>query len=404
MTSAADAGEFRDVMTPRPRPWFVTGLLTLFVVGALSLSSWYLLVDPKWSPHPTYPFPCNAVLFWAILMVVFLGFNLEFWGFARLAQPLKGLAIIAVVVGLAIGVTALLAFGLGHFDARFSADRKGGTGYFAGALFVLFGFFTWVTVVVNWAHWPWAEMGLRQPRIGFFEIAVVLVPTLLVYAVLGLPTMAISPGSTILPLDTLIGWFYSVIVSMLITGVITENWPWRLAGPGWRTAAASLVGNFALGTAIYFAVLGLAKALIGSRTVDLLGPGINSFPAQIGVCWAFWMIFWSNACANFPNTASAARNYATRIVITLLLGIGTFLTYYHLIAGPVLHEPVAAGDLYGNALGFIDWAVLWTLFYVVCLESFGLRQPAAAAAPTQVDVPARELAGRRAEEEARILH
>ncbi|MGH7750681.1 MAG: hypothetical protein ACREQ5_38810, partial [Candidatus Dormibacteria bacterium] len=97
----------------RPRPWLVTGLLTLAVVIALSLSSWYLLVDPRWSPHPTYPYPCNAVLFWAILMVVFLGFNLEFWGFDRLTQPVKGLAIIAAVVGLAIGMTALLAVGLG---------------------------------------------------------------------------------------------------------------------------------------------------------------------------------------------------------------------------------------------------------------------------------------------------
>jgi AAT family amino acid transporter len=377
----------------------VQGALTLAIVVALSLGSWYLLVDPKWSPRPTYPFPCNAVLFWAILMVVFLGFNLEFWGFSRLAQPVKGLAIIAVVVGLAIGMTTLLAFGLGHIDPRFAADRKGGLGYFAGALFVLFGFFTWVTVVVNWGHWPWAQMG--QPRIGALEIGSVLAPTVVIYVVLGLPTMAISAGSTILPLNTLIGWFYSVIVSMLITGVLIENWPWRLAGPGWRTAAASLVGNFTAGTVIYFAFLALAKALIGGKTVDALGAGIDIFPAQIGVCWAFWMIFWSNACGNFPVTTSAARNYAGRMGITLALGLVTFLAYYHLIAGPVLHEPVAAGDLYGNALGFIDWAVLWTLFYVVCLESYGLRQPAAAAAATET--PAAELAGRRVDEESRVL-
>jgi AAT family amino acid transporter len=174
----------------RPRPWFVTALLTLAVVITLSLGSWYLLVDPRWSPLHVYPFPTNAVLFWAILMVVFLGFNLEFWGFHRLTQPVKGVAIIAVVVGLAIGVTALLAVGLGHYDSRFAADRKGGTGYFAGALFVLFGFFTFVTVVINWAHWPWAHVG--QPRKGLYEIAIVAVPTVLLYLVLGLPTMAID--------------------------------------------------------------------------------------------------------------------------------------------------------------------------------------------------------------------
>jgi AAT family amino acid transporter len=33
---------------------------------------------------------------------------------------------------------------------------------------------------------------------------------------------------------------------------------------------------------------------------------------------------------------------------------------------------VVAGVLHGNALGFIDWLVLWTLFYVVGFQSFGL--------------------------------
>jgi AAT family amino acid transporter len=377
--STADAREFTGIAITKARPWFVTGSLTLVVVVALSLASWYLLLDPKLSPYAIYPFPGNAVLFWAILSVVFLGFNLEFWGFGRLTQPIKGLAVIAAVLALAIGITALLGQGLGHFDPRFAADRKGGTGYLAGALFVLFGFFTFVTVVVNWGHWPWAQMRMRQPKIGILEIAIMLVPTLLLYLVLGLPTLAIKPANPVLPLDTVIGWFYSIIVSMLVTALMTENWPWRLAGPGWRTAAASTVGNFALGTAFYFVFLGLAKALIGSKTVDLLGPGINSFPAQIGVCWVFWMIFWSNACANFPNTTSAARNCAARIVITLPLGIATFLVYYRTIAGSVLHEPLVGGGLYGNALGFINWVILWTLFYVVCLESFGLRQPAATA-------------------------
>ena len=87
------------------------------------------------------------------------------------------------------------------------------------------------------------------------------------------------------------------------------------------------------------------------------------------------MIFWSNACGNFPNTESAPKNYLVRVGITLALGIGTFLAYYHVIASAVLHEPAAAGDLFGNALGFIDWMILWTLLYVVCFESYGLREP-----------------------------
>jgi amino acid transporter, AAT family len=359
--------------------WFTTGALTLAVVLMVSLGSWYVLADPRWSPLHMYPFPINAVLFWAILMVVFLGFNLEFWGFERLTQPTKGLALVAVAVGLAIACTALLAVGVGHFDPRFAGGRKGGTGYFAGALFVLFGFFSFVTVVVNWGHWPWASM--RQPKKGLTEIGLVLMATLVLYAVLGLPTMALTPGRTVLALNTLIGWFYSVIVSMLITGLLTENWPWRLAGPGWRTALASVVGNLAVGTVLYFSLLGLAKTLIGARTVGQLGPGINIFPAQIGVCWAFWMILWSNAFANCPTTRSPGTNYAMRVAVTLSAGVITFVAYYRWIARTLLHEPAVAGSLYGNALGFIDWAVLWMLFYVVFLESYGL-QPGSDAAQT----------------------
>lgn len=46
--------------------------------------------------------------------------------------------------------------------------------------------------------------------------------------------------------------------------------------------------------------------------------------------------------------------------------------YYYFVAEHILHEPMVAGALYGNALGFIDWLVLWTLFYVVGFQSFGL--------------------------------
>lgn len=63
----------------------------------------------------------------ALLLVVWSGFNLEFFGFDRLAQALRGIAI---------AVTYGLAHGLAHFYPDFAAVRDGGTGYFTGALFV----------------------------------------------------------------------------------------------------------------------------------------------------------------------------------------------------------------------------------------------------------------------------
>ena len=151
-------------------------------------------------------------------------------------------------------------------------------------------------------------------------------------------------------------------------------------------AAASLVGNFALGTVIYFVLLAIVKLIIGAQTVEQIGAAITSIPAQLGVCWVFWMVLWANAFSNKPTGHSAGVNYIVRIAVTLVLGIGTFVLYYYVVAGTILHEPVVAGALHGNALGWMDWMVLWILFYVVGLGSFGLpAQPEVSAdAPESV--------------------
>jgi AAT family amino acid transporter len=364
----------------RSLPWWGFGLANLLVVVALSLGSWYLLVDPKVSPLHTYPFPYQEVLFWAILYVVFIGFNLEFYGFDRIRQPLRGLVLIGVTVGLAIGTTALMAF-WGYYDPAFTATRAGGDGYLTPALYVLFGFFTYLTVVVNWDHWPWRHRGLSQPSLGIAEIAATTAPTVILFAVFILPNLAswARPGHQLLSLTTTIGWVYSIIVCAIITGLLTENWPWRLAGAGGRQAAASLAGNIAAGTGLYFILLALAKALLGSTAVHQLGTSITEFPAEVGVCWAFWMILWANAFGTWPSRPSVAFNYVARIVITLALGIATFVLYYFVLARYITHEPVTAGKAYGNALGWMDWMVVWILFYIVYLGSYGIpgiRQPA----------------------------
>jgi AAT family amino acid transporter len=53
------------------------------------------------------------------------------------------------------------------------------------------------------------------------------------------------------------------------------------------------------------------------------------------------------------------------------LGVLAYLLCYLVLAGLVLHEPVVAGAMHGEALGFIDWAVLWMLWYVSFLGFYG---------------------------------
>jgi AAT family amino acid transporter len=350
------------------------GLANLVVVMAVALAGWYLLADPQVSPWQFYPLPFNAALFWAILFVVFVGFNAEFVGFNRFAQPLRGLAITGSAVAFGVAMTWMLGAGLGSVDPDFAPHRAGGMGYFTGALFVLFAFGTFVMVVLNWGHWPWPQLGLKQPVIGLAEIAAVTGPTLLLYFVLGLPAVTVGDGSPLMSLDSVLGWFYSVVVSVLLTGQTLDNWPWRLAGTPARVALASTVGNLVLGTALYFTAVPLVEGLFGAAITDTLGSGIAQYAAQLGVCWAFWIIFWANAFGNRPSGMGNAANYAIRTTVTLVLGVTTFVLYYRFAADAVLHEPSVAPGISGNALGFIDWMVLVTLLYVVGFESLGLRR------------------------------
>jgi AAT family amino acid transporter len=364
------------ITAPRERTtsWWLHGLATLVVVVVVALAGWYLLTDPVTSLLDTYPLPFNAALFWALMFVVWTGFNLEFAGFSRIPQPLRGVVYAVATVVFAVVVTWALSAGLGSVVPDFAAARADGTGYFTGALFVLFGFSTYVLVVLNWAHWPWTDIGLKQPMVGLCEVAFVFVPTLLLYAVLGVPSVSES-GSPLLSVNVLLGWYYSIIVSIVVTGLTLENWPWRLAGGRARVAAVSLVGNVALGTALYAGLLAVCKLLIGAETVGLLGDAVHQFPAQLGVCWVAWMIMWGNAFGNKPTGFGVAANFVARLAITFGLAVGTFCLYYYVVAGGLLHEPAVAGSLHGNALGFMDWFALITLLYVAGFESWGLPRP-----------------------------
>lgn len=362
----------------RALPWWVFGLANVAVIVVLGMLSWWLLVDPAWSPLGSYPQPYTAMLFWTIISTVWLAFTFGWVGPARLPQPVRGLVAIASSVALGVGITLLLAFVYGAIDPTFAASRAEGNGFTAGNLVVLFAFFFYVTAAVNWGQWPWAPH-TEQPLRGLGELALLAIPTVALYAVLVLPNLAVwgDAGTAIFSIPTLIGWVYSVIVSVVITGVLLDNWPWRLVrSPGLRVLV-SLIGNVVVGTGVYYLTLGMALLLMGAENAASIGAAVTVFSAQFGVCWVFWMVAWANVFGNYPTHRGTAVNFAFRLVVTFLLGTLTFLFYSFVLAGSLLHEPVVAGGLYGEALGFMNWLVLWTLWYVLFLGSFGLPGPRA---------------------------
>jgi AAT family amino acid transporter len=357
-------------------PWWGFGVANLAVVVVLAVVSWWVLVDPEWSAFGLYPQPFNALLFWVVLGTVWVGFTFEWLGPTSLKQPWRGMVGIGLTIAIGVAVTLLLAQGWGAIDPSFSADREGGAGYTTGALFVLFGFFFYVLSAVNAGHWPWSRAS-QQPMTGLGELCLVLVPTLVVYAVLVLPNLAVwaMPDSALMSLPTVIGWFYSLVVAAIVTGLLAENLPWSLARGPAATAVAALVGNVVLGTALYFVLRAVAELLMGSDNVAALGDAVPSHAAELGVCWAFWMIAWANVFGNKPTGRARGVNIVIRVIVTFVLAVLTYWLYYFVVAESVLHEPAAGGTLSGDALGFLDWAVLWMLWYVLFLGSLGLPRP-----------------------------
>ncbi|WP_174531956.1 hypothetical protein [Millisia brevis] len=382
------------MLTSSTGAWLRHGAAATAITVVLALLGWWLLADPQWSPLGIYPLPFNGYLFWAIIFVVFAGFNLEFHPFAALPQPWRGLAITGATAVFSIVVTLLLAYGLGHFFPDFAADRADGLGYFSGALFVLFAFGTYVLTVVNWQHWPWPQLGLRQPLIGWSEIAFWFPVTLALFLILGLPAISLStpPGAALMSVDTVIGWFYCSIVVIVLTGSLLDNRPWsRLRSPA-AVAIASTVGAVGLGTALYFVLLPVVRVLVGSRNAEILGDVIHQYPAQLGVCWVFAMVLWANAFGNIGTPL-------VRILVTAAIAVGLFLLYFHVLAGSILHEPAVAegASISGNGLGFINWLILVLLLYVVGADSWGLRtpEPVDGAAPATASEEKEEAVARR---------
>lgn len=375
----------------RGLPWWAFGAANIVVITVLSVVIWWLLVDPEWSAVGSYPQPFNALLFWTVISVVWVAFSCGWTGPVRLGQPARGLVATVVVLAMSAAITSLLAFGWGAVDPSFAASRPEGAGFTMGQLIVLFAFFFYVTAAINWMHWPWAGR-LEQPWLGLAEIGALVLPTLVVYGVLAVPGVATwaDQGSVLIGTATLIGWFYSVIVSVVVTGLLWDNRPWSLAGAPGRVAAVSFVGNLAFGTVLFYAVGGLARLLMGPANVAALGDGVTQYAAQLGVCWVFWMVAWANVFGNRPTHLGTVANAALRLVITLALGVVTFLGYYFFFADVVLHEPAAGASMHGDALGFMDLGVLVTLLYVLFLGSFGLPAPEPDAAAADAETVAAE--------------
>ena len=371
------------------------GVLNCLIILLVSWLTWYLVIDPT-GPIALYPNKAGGLIFWIIIGVVWFAFNGELYPFRNLSQPKKGIVLVLLTTAVAVFVVWFLNVLWGSFSPVFSINRPPSNfGVFAGALFVLPGFYAWPVLVNTWQHWPWSDAGLKQPHIGIAEFFVGFFITVFLYMFLIFPALGMwqSPdwfhgAAPLFSVPTFVGWFYMVPVVHLITSGLFERWPWRLMDKNrGRMAMVSFFGIIGIATLLYPVMLSIAKLLMGPSVAELLSQNgmLNIEAAQLGVCVITWVIIWPIIGGNWPTKLPTAANYIVRLVITFALGVAFYLFVNRWFGVTFLHEPSLAiqygatlpagyGTYGGNPLLSIDWIIVVALYYLVYFDSWGLRR------------------------------
>lgn len=343
------------------------------VIHGISWLVWRLFADPQAGVWKFYPQPFGAYLFWSILIIVFIGFNLGMHGFNRLSQPLGGLLATAVTLVFGFAIPVLLIFGWGSLDPAFSSAQYAGHG--AAGLIVLIGFYGFGVVANSMDGWPWTDAGMKQPMVGYAQILSGFLLTTIGYLTLIYPALAswTAPERVLMSLPTAIGWFYSVITVWLTTVLVLDLWPYSLFKTRAGRAMAAFFGNFLFGTILYFIFLALLKnLLIPVEALEKIGPAVNLWPAQLGVWIVNILLFWALCCGNAPTSKGATINRFARFVITWTLGIVAFILYMKWFAVDILHEAPIVPGFGGDPLTWVDLLNLILLIYVCYFGCYGL--------------------------------
>lgn len=345
------------------------------IIQAISYGVWLLFVDPKIGVWKFYPQPFGAYLFWAILVVVFIGFNLGMHGFSTIRQPMGGIVTTLVTVALGFAIPMLLIYGWGKLDPAFSPTNFAGHG--AAGLIVLIGFYGFGFVANSTDGWPWTDAGMKQPMVGYAQILTGFFLTVVGYLAFVYPSLAswTAPDRLLMSLPTAIGWFYSVILVWLTTVLILDLWPYSMFKTRAGRALAAFFGNFIIGTGFYYGLLALLKnVLIPADALEKIGGAINLWPAQLGVWIVHVLLLWALCCGNAPTSLSPVMNRIIRFVITYALGIGAFILYMKWFAMGVLNEAAIVPGFGGDPLTWVDLLNLILLFYVCYFGCYGLAK------------------------------
>ena len=374
MSSAGVLGESptEAAPTPEPEPRFGAATPLVVIVGIIvvSLVTWWLLGDPKWSFTNTSQPAIGADLFWVILAAIWTGFTFGNWPFSKVSQPLSG--VLQVAANLAIGFLCvwLTTYVMGSWDPTFSHKTAAGAGDTASAFIVLVGFYAFAFASASWGGYPFEKVegptsGVAQWFMAAFITVIGVV--IFIYPNFNAHLAANAP----LKLVDALGWVYCSIVVLIVAAMLWENWPWAGIGNRHLRAIAAVVATLGGGLLVYWLLSLVVKAVVPGDIKALPTFSASQETAELGVCFSFWGLTWGLVCGAWPTQYSAAANRVIRTVIVTVLSILTYVVFMRCLGTKVLHVPALKGNDGGAPLTFMDWLILVLLWYTVAFGGYG---------------------------------
>lgn len=374
-----------------PRFGSVTPVIAIVGIFIVSIVSWWLIGDPKWSvlgaraDTPTGLAIKSAIvsclLFWTIFGHIFTGFTFANWPFSKLPQPLSGIAQVAVNIVIGILGTLLFTLGVGNWDPTFSTKAAGGAGYTAAAFIVLIGFYAYAFASASLGGYPFESVSAPLASVAQWFLAAFLTVigvVALVYPNFSAALAAHAPVS----LPTAAGWVYSSIVIVIVAAMQWQNWPWAGIANRHLRSLAALVVTLGGGYLLMLVFKGLLHGILPGYIKNAPAFPFALEAAELGVCFSLWsLIFGLIVAPSKMSSVAVAR--AVRTVIVAVLAILSYVVFMRFFATKVLHFPATKDSYGGNPLLWMDWTILLVLWYAVAFGGhFGTKRASRASRPS----------------------
>ncbi|NKQ52238.1 hypothetical protein HFP15_05025 [Amycolatopsis sp. K13G38] len=382
MTTSEDRAEItappaeEELRVPR----FGRGTPVVATVGifAVSVLTWWLIGDPKWSvlgaragtadDQARKSAIVSCLLFWTIFGHIFTGFTFGNWPFSKLRQPIAG--ICQVVANLVIGVagTALFTSGVGHWDPTFSAAAPGGAGYLAAAFIVLIGFYAYAFASASLGGYPFESLTAPLASVAqWFAAAFVTVVGVvaLVYPNFNAHLAASAPVG----LPTTAGWVYSSIVIVIVAAMQWGNWPWGAVASKHLRALTALVVTLGGGYLLMLVLRALLQVIVPGTVKGGATFALDLETAELGVCFSLWSLIVGLVFGPSRLTSTVVARIV-RTVVVAVAAIASYLVFMRFFATTALHFPATEGSYGGNPLLWMDWTILIVLWHSVAFGGY----------------------------------